>query len=748
VTSAMYKAWCFLVCTDPLRVVLRKGGRRSRYSLPLTPIEQEDPDFFPGDPGFVVVRTIPVKAGLIHKAVVAIVDEHQDLSHLPAGLVVRVKATIKTHDDPVMRALFLEMEGSPFCGIAASRSLAPYLTIPGVKALMVFARLHLPPGVCFKNVRARKLGYVLQAYTTQRQRRQTVAYVKASPRRDIQHKTDNCQSLETEGHGGESYLEHGMPFANEPWLSYAAAAHDVSPPVIAYDPCCGIMILKAVGDPCLEKTFSSYTVLTFLERYRTMQSKISADSEVQDQVRSMSALQERDLIQAVRNELSNLPKDTDSKEFSRFTTGLNVGRAEELLKELADESHLVETLCHGDLTSSNVVSSGRSDLRCIDWSDAFFGRPYLESLPLNRSIRVHGKQTESEKEVLRMFHETAVAVLESASFVEHFKKARPLRYLRRFVMSMRTLHIDPDCAEKDDLTEDIWEFLVKADKCLRHPHLCVDEDGNLEDLDPEDLDTDASNDDESRGVDGERAFTAVGANEKGKEGDINDDSKSGGGSGAVDSGDKFEGIGEARLTKRQKDHGDAGANAPGDKAVKGNADGCEAAEGRASGDDEKCTLKGGQGQGKAAAKVSSDDGTAKALPKMRPSRVAPTGGNKSGPQTHSEDDDDDENGPNDIVGKSTEREDGEKKTRTLQGRECKRGERESVSMGTKADLRRLFQEGMAQPSTLAITPGKRRAPYHRAGKSNSARVLQTADDSDNDFNNSPPRRLAKGQRRP
>jgi hypothetical protein len=97
----------------------------------------------------------------------------------------------------------------------------------------------------------------------------------------------------------------------------------------------------------------------------------------------------------------------------------------------------LETLCHGEMSSSNVVYSERSGLRCIDWSDAFFCRPYLESLPLSRVIRVRGKQKKSEESVMRMFHETAVNLLQSSEFAKHFDMARSLRYLRGFFMARR-----------------------------------------------------------------------------------------------------------------------------------------------------------------------------------------------------------------------------------------------------------------------------------------------------------------------
>jgi hypothetical protein len=136
-------------------------------------------------------------------------------------------------------------------------------------------------------------------------------------------------------------------------------------------------------------------------------------------------------------ELADLPPDTETKRFSRFKTGLILARAETLLKELAEESSLLETLCHGEMTSSNVVYSEHCGLRCIYWSDAFFGRRYLESLPLSRVIWVRGKQKKSEESVMRIFHETAVNLLQSSEFVEHFDKTRSLRYLKRFVMARR-----------------------------------------------------------------------------------------------------------------------------------------------------------------------------------------------------------------------------------------------------------------------------------------------------------------------
>jgi hypothetical protein len=101
-------------------------------------------------------------------------------------------------------------------------------------------------------------------------------------------------------------------------------------------PCCGKMILRAAGNPCGDKSVQLNTVRTFLERYRRMQSKIAADREGQTQVRLMCALQEGDLMQAVREELAHLPPDTETKGLSIFTTGLIHARAESLLKRLAD----------------------------------------------------------------------------------------------------------------------------------------------------------------------------------------------------------------------------------------------------------------------------------------------------------------------------------------------------------------------------------------------------------------------------
>jgi hypothetical protein len=531
-------AWCFVV-ENRVQVVLRVTERGSKYELPLTPYGQVGPRFLPCDPGFVVVRNVPVESGAIHNAIIAIV-EPQALSCLPTRFVVCGRAKLKPPKENLMHHLLLEVEvdGSPYCGVASARSVAPYLTIEGVQALMKFAQSKLSDVVSFKSVRARKLGYVLKAYAIQRKSHRTVAFVKASPRRDVDQKTDCCQSLATVGPEGEQYVEHGKGFANEPWLSYAAAGHEVSPQVIAHDPCCGITVLAAAGNPCGDKPVQLKTVRVFFERYRKMQSKIAADTDGQTQVRLMCALQERELMQAVREELAGLPPDTETKAFSRFKTGFDLARAESLLKELAGESSVLETLCHGDMTSSNVVYSERSGLRCIDWSDAFFGRPYLESLPLSRVIRVRGKQTKSEEAVMRVFHETAVNLLQSSDFAEHFDKARPLRYLRRFVMAMRGLRIDPHSADAGNLTEDVWEFLVKADKCLRYPQSCVDEEGNLEDVDSNDLRTDPSSDEAGPAGGGDGVADAVaaeGGDEGGERGDQDNDS---GAKGARSKGDK------------------------------------------------------------------------------------------------------------------------------------------------------------------------------------------------------------------
>jgi hypothetical protein len=55
------------------------------------PIEQDGPGFFPDGPWLVVIRNVPVNLGGVHNAVLAIVDELQDLSRLPAGLVLRTR---------------------------------------------------------------------------------------------------------------------------------------------------------------------------------------------------------------------------------------------------------------------------------------------------------------------------------------------------------------------------------------------------------------------------------------------------------------------------------------------------------------------------------------------------------------------------------------------------------------------------------------------------------------------------------
>jgi hypothetical protein len=210
----------------------------------------------------------------------------------------------------------------------------------------------------------------------------------------------------------------------------------------------------------------------------------------------------------------------------------------------------------GEMISSNVVYSERCGLRCIDWSDAFFGRPYLESLPLSRVIRVRGKQNKSEETVMGTFHETAVARLESRDFVEHFDKARPLRYLRRFAIARRGERIDPHSVEASDLTENIWEFLVKADKCLRDPKQWFDEEGNLEDVDPDDLETDRSSDDDPVCC-GDRAVAAVATEE------ADDDS------GNSDNANSFSAKDAENMNDNEKfgdrdDNGDGGVKASND----------------------------------------------------------------------------------------------------------------------------------------------------------------------------------------
>jgi hypothetical protein len=777
-------AWCFVV-ENRVQVVLRVTERGSKYELPLTPYGQVGPRFLPCDPGFVVVRNVPVESGAIHNAIIAIV-EPQALSCLPTRFVVCGRAKLKPPKENLMHHLLLEVEvdGSPYCGVASARSVAPYLTIEGVQALMKFAQSKLSDVVSFKSVRARKLGYVLKAYAIQRKSHRTVAFVKASPRRDVDQKTDCCQSLATVGPEGEQYVEHGKGFANEPWLSYAAAGHEVSPQVIAHDPCCGITVLAAAGNPCGDKPVQLKTVRVFFERYRKMQSKIAADTDGQTQVRLMCALQERELMQAVREELAGLPPDTETKAFSRFKTGFDLARAESLLKELAGESSVLETLCHGDMTSSNVVYSERSGLRCIDWSDAFFGRPYLESLPLSRVIRVRGKQTKSEEAVMRVFHETAVNLLQSSDFAEHFDKARPLRYLRRFVMAMRGLRIDPHSADAGNLTEDVWEFLVKADKCLRYPQSCVDEEGNLEDVDSNDLRTDPSSDEAGPAGGGDGVADAVaaeGGDEGGERGDQDNDSGAKGarsketdtedddnedddndydvggrgGGGAKASKNDVARAGGGRRKLDNDDDADAGANAAVDTAVAGNAKGNAAEVVGADEDYEGEHLIGDRRDATAAGKVTGDVRIPEAVAGTSATGVAPAGGNgDSDREKPTEDDDDDSDDPENVVstgaaGDAPGRNDGSsraeaKEVRSREGAR-KSGVSEPSRISRRANLSALFSNSMSKPSVLAIdpgkrqtyiTPGRRQAPPTQARQSNSGDVDAGADDSNEDSDES------------
>jgi hypothetical protein len=777
-------AWCFVV-ENRVQVVLRVTERGSKYELPLTPYGQVGPRFLPCDPGFVVVRNVPVESGAIHNAIIAIV-EPQALSCLPTRFVVCGRAKLKPPKENLMHHLLLEVEvdGSPYCGVASARSVAPYLTIEGVQALMKFAQSKLSDVVSFKSVRARKLGYVLKAYAIQRKSHRTVAFVKASPRRDVDQKTDCCQSLATVGPEGEQYVEHGKGFANEPWLSYAAAGHEVSPQVIAHDPCCGITVLAAAGNPCGDKPVQLKTVRVFFERYRKMQSKIAADTDGQTQVRLMCALQERELMQAVREELAGLPPDTETKAFSRFKTGFDLARAESLLKELAGESSVLETLCHGDMTSSNVVYSERSGLRCIDWSDAFFGRPYLESLPLSRVIRVRGKQTKSEEAVMRVFHETAVNLLQSSDFAEHFDKARPLRYLRRFVMAMRGLRIDPHSADAGNLTEDVWEFLVKADKCLRYPQSCVDGAADAEDVEPDTLETDRSSDDAGRAGGGDGAADAVaaeGGDEGGERGDQDNDSGAKGarsketdtedddnedddndydvggrgGGGAKASKNDVARAGGGRRKLDNDDDADAGANAAVDTAVAGNAKGNAAEVVGADEDYEGEHLIGDRRDATAAGKVTGDVRIPEAVAGTSATGVAPAGGNgDSDREKPTEDDDDDSDDPENVVstgaaGDAPGRNDGSsraeaKEVRSREGAR-KSGVSEPSRISRRANLSALFSNSMSKPSVLAIdpgkrqtyiTPGRRQAPPTQARQSNSGDVDAGADDSNEDSDES------------
>jgi hypothetical protein len=94
----------------------------------------------------------PSESRRFRNAVIAIVDELQDISRLPNGLLSAKRAMIKPREVTLMHSFFLDVDGLPFCSVAFNRSLAPYLTIHEVQVLMKFAS---------RNLCARKLGYVL-----------------------------------------------------------------------------------------------------------------------------------------------------------------------------------------------------------------------------------------------------------------------------------------------------------------------------------------------------------------------------------------------------------------------------------------------------------------------------------------------------------------------------------------------------------------------------------------------------------
>ena len=177
--------------------------------------------------------------------------------------------------------------------------------------------------------------------------------------------------------------------------------------------------------------------------------------------------------------------------------------ARRALSERADALERLEDLkaprrdvaCHGELHTGNVTflspTSARTAekrLYAVDWSDAYLGPWFLESIPFAQHFDTDEDGARS-KEILNMFLQSVGDQLHPGLSLQDataiFDLARPFRYLRRCIMVARMFDYPGELDETlfQNLLLDITEYLNKAAGSLLSNEYCRDEDTNWSDCD-------------------------------------------------------------------------------------------------------------------------------------------------------------------------------------------------------------------------------------------------------------------------
>lgn len=119
----------------------------------------------------------------------------------------------------------------------------------------------------------------------------------------------------------------------------------------------------------------------------------------------------------------------------------------------------------------------------------------MEGVAFVRYLAVHG-DSDRIAVFVRDFVKTAAEeyrepkVNDLERYLSLYELARPLRMLRRFVMTARLFLHSPSDPLSRAFVLDMTEYLVKARKSLKKTSSCRDEDRNLSDMESADLRSD------------------------------------------------------------------------------------------------------------------------------------------------------------------------------------------------------------------------------------------------------------------
>lgn len=260
------------------------------------------------------------------------------------------------------------------------------------------------------------------------------------------------------------------------------------------------------------------SVQAFFRRYRKFQSYASmclnkpasdrTDEETADWqlLAKSTALEESSLASVAAEEMNAVLTllETDLKPFFAGILNDYLDAAEQLdLEDVLTRQQTIQddyaaekltpTVLHGDMTASNILYDRTTRrLHAIDWSDASVGAWYMEGTPFVRYLAHHGDRDRVAVFLLD-FVKTAVDGLgvpgdrDLERFLPLFELARPLRMLRRFIMTARLFIQSPGDPLSHTFVLDMIEYLVKTRKSLKRRSSCKDEDSNLSDMGSEDL---------------------------------------------------------------------------------------------------------------------------------------------------------------------------------------------------------------------------------------------------------------------